>query len=436
LRKPVDFDAARQIVDAVLYEGYILYPYRASAQKNRLRWQFGVVAPRLYSEQGGSDPWATQTECLIEFDSDAILHLKLRFLQVQARKVDEAVDDEDKLFRPAAALEIDGTTYITWEEGVEREIEAEVELRTVLDTDKTVPFELEGNETEELIFNSEGKLAARIVRQNWPISGRVVIGASRASDFSSVAKLRIRVENTRQCEKPFRDREEALRQSLIATHLLLGAEQGKFISLLEPPSWATEAADSCVNLHTWPVLVGEKEHANLMLSAPIILYDYPRVAPESSGDFFDATEIDELLALRTMTLTDLEKREAKFTDGRGAAVLNRVEAMPAETFARMHGTMRELRGTTRTEDKAVSVGGVQITRGSKVRLCSGRRRADAQDMFLDGRVGVVERILCDSENKTYLAVTLIDDPAAELHQWYGRFLYFSPDEVEPFGEAR
>jgi hypothetical protein len=173
-----------------------------------------------------------------------------------------------------------------------------------------------------------------------------------------------------------------------------------------------------------------------MLSAPIILYDYPRVAPESSGDFFDGTEIDELLALRTMTLTDLEKREAKFTDGRGAAVLNRIEAMPAETFARLHGTTRELSGTSRTEEKAIWVGGVRITTGSKVRLCSGRRRADAQDMFLDGRVGVVERILCDIENKTYLAVTLLDDPAAELHQWYGRFLYFSPDEVEPISEAQ
>jgi hypothetical protein len=190
-----------------------------------------------------------------------------------------------------------------------------------------------------------------------------------------------------------------------------------------------------VNLHTWPVLVGAKEQANLLLSAPIILYDYPRVAPESSGDFFDGTEIDELLALRTMTLTDLEKREAKFTDGRGASVLNRIEAMPAETFARLHGTMRELRKITTAEEKSVWVGGVRITTGSKVRLCPRRPHTDAQDMFLRGRVAMVKRVLRDVENQSYLAVTLVDDPAADLHEWYGRFHYFSPDEVEPAVES-
>jgi hypothetical protein len=432
----VNFDPARRIADAVLYEGYILYPYRASAQKNRLRWQFGVIAPQVYNDQRGSDPWATQTECLLEFDSDAILHLKLRFLQLQARNIEEAVDAEGKFFRRAGALEIDGTSYITWEEGLEREIEAEIELRTVFDTDKTVAFELEGNENEELVFNAAGKLAARIVRQSWPVSGRLIIGAWRVSGLSSVAKLRIRVENTRQCDQPFREREEAVRHSLVATHLLLGVDQGRFVSLLEPPDWAREVAGSCVNLHTWPVLVGEKEPANLLLSAPIILYDYPQVAPESSGDFFDATEIDELLALRTMTLTDVEKREAKFTDGRGATVLNRIETMPVETFARLHGTMRELRGTTGTEEEAVWVGGIQITIGSKVRLCPRMPHTDAQDIFLEGRVAIVKRILRDVENKSYLAVTLVDDPAADLHEWYGRFHYFSPDEVEPAIESQ
>ena len=58
--------AAVQIADAVLYEGYVLYPYRASAPKNRLRWQVGLVAPRSFAEAAGSDPWFTQTECLAE----------------------------------------------------------------------------------------------------------------------------------------------------------------------------------------------------------------------------------------------------------------------------------------------------------------------------------------------------------------------------------
>ena len=37
--------AARQVADAVLYEGYLLYPSRATSSKNQIRWQFGVLGP-------------------------------------------------------------------------------------------------------------------------------------------------------------------------------------------------------------------------------------------------------------------------------------------------------------------------------------------------------------------------------------------------------
>jgi len=53
---------------------------------------------------------------------------------------------------------------------------------------------------------------------------------------------------------------------------------------------------------------------------------------------------------------------------------------------------------------------------------------------LDGRIARVEAVLLDVDNNNYLAVTIEDDPAADLYQSHGRFLYFQPDEVEPFGE--
>jgi hydrogenase maturation protease len=80
-----------------------------------------------------------------------------------------------------------------------------------------------------------------------------------------------------------------------------------------------------------------------MLSAPIILYDYPQVAAESAGDFYDSTEIDEMLTLRVLTLTDEEKVDIRESDNsRARQVLERTEALPWEHLGRVHGAVRGL----------------------------------------------------------------------------------------------
>ena len=189
-----------------------------------------------------------------------------------------------------------------------------------------------------------------------------------------------------------------------------------------------------------------------MLSSPIILYDYPQVAPESPGELFDATEIDEILALRTMTLTDDEKAEARATDRHAAAIIDRVDTLPPEILDRLHGAVRYLRKSTAKatgepenvpwwdpgadasvspETDSLQIAGVSVSKGSRVRLCPGQRRADAQDMFLEGRLATVEAVFSDVDGNSHVAVTLVDDLAADLHRWHGRFLYFSPDEIEP-----
>jgi hypothetical protein len=95
---------------------------------------------------------------------------------------------------------------------------------------------------------------------------------------------------------------------------------------------ATEAAD-CDNVGTWPVLVGD----DTMLSSPIILEDHPRIAPESPGDLFDGGEIDGLLALNIMSLTDEEKAEMRATDPRTREILERTEALTEEQMLRLCG---------------------------------------------------------------------------------------------------
>jgi hypothetical protein len=449
------FELARKVADAVLYEGYLLYPYRASAAKNQARWQFGVLMPRLWSEDGPEEPWATQTECLLEPGEATTVRVLVRFLHVQSKTV-EAVDIEAGTFHEVPALPVDGSELVPWDEATEQEVTVEAPLHRLLEGEQATPFERPGGRRVEPVHTAAGRLAGRTVRRRWPVLGTVTLSARRLDGPYGLVRLRLRVENASAWHDPKADRDVALRRSLVAAHSLLGVDQGVFLSLLDPPEWAKPFAEACSNLHTWPVLIGEQGRRDAMLSSPIILYDHPTIAPESPGDLFDATEIDEILTLRTMALTEDEKREARATDERAAAIIDRVDTMPPEVLERLHGAVRYLRGVEGTEeepgedrpelvpwwdpgaDRTVSpeadgvvVAGVTLAKGSPVRLRPGQRRADAQDMFLAGRRATVEAVFLDVDGNRHLAVTLAEDPAADLQRWHGRYLYFSPDEVEP-----
>ncbi len=445
------FEMAQKVADAVLYEGYLLYPYRASAIKNQVRWQFGVVMPRGYSEDGGSEPWTMQTECLIEPGDAPVLDLRLRFLQVQARIVEKAVNAEQGIYWPVESFEFNGRQLVSWDEGVKCELDYPgVNITELLVAERAFPVEVPTGREIELIRDAGGEIKGRIIRDRLPITGVIRV---TGEPMGSLIKIRLRIENLSPCaEDEKTKRTRALRHALVGAHTLLAVRDGAFISLLDPPEWARQAVASCVNLHTWPVLVGDEGDRDVILSSPIILYDYPQVAPESPGDLFDATEIDEILALRTMTLTDDEKAEARATDSHAAAIIDRVDTLPAEILDRLHGAVRYLRKSTEKatgepenvpwwdpgadasvspETDSLQIAGVSVSKGSRVRLCPGQRRADAQDMFLAGRLATVEAVFNDVDGDSHVAVTLADDLAADLHRWHGRFLYFSPDEIEP-----
>ncbi|WP_431896941.1 hypothetical protein [Nonomuraea sp. bgisy101] len=445
-------EIARKVADAVLYEGYLLYPYRASATKNQARWQFGVLVPPAYTAT--AEHPACQTECLLEAREDAVLRIGLRFLQVRARTVERA---EGSGYRPVPALEVAGETYLTFDEAVERERDTVVSLAELLAAERIYEVGHDTTRTvEPLPAAPGGGPSGRIVREDRRVDARLAVRAERIDGPYGLVKLRVRVENTTEWADAEASRDEALRSSLIAAHTLLAVEGGAFVSLLDPPAWAAEAARSCRNLRTWPVLAGQEGRRDVMLSAPIILYDYPSIAQESPGELFDSTEIDELLSLRTLTLTEAEKREARATDPRAAEIIDRVGDLPPEVLERLHGAVHCLRPAERENlpwwdpgaDRAVSpetdsvvVGGVTLARGSGVRLLPGRgtshaRRADAHDMFLAGRRATVEAVFLDVDGVRHLAVTLDDDPGADLQREQGRFLYFSPDEVEPLSGGK
>jgi hydrogenase maturation protease len=157
-------------------------------------------------------------------------------------------------------------------------------------------------------------------------------------------KITARITNTASMNpQDLKSRDGALMRSLVSTHTILGVHGGEFVSLLDPPDDLREPVSTCRNTGTYPVLVGDEGERDLMLSSPIILYDYPQIAPESAGELFDSTEIDEILTLRIMTLTDDEKREMRNVDDRARRILERTETMPVEQLMKLHGAVRGLR---------------------------------------------------------------------------------------------
>ncbi len=257
------------------------------------------------------------------------------------------------------------------------------------------------------------------------------------------------------------DHAAATAASFLGAHLLVEVEHAEALSMTDPPEDAVDAAGRCIQHRCWPVLAGPADDTSLVLVSPIILYDHPEIAEQSAGALFDSTEIDEILTLRVMTLTDEEKAAARATDPRAAEIIDRCDAMSPDAMAQLHGILRDPHALTDAVDPAgsfgfdaevpwwdpavdasvspetdeVIVGGVAVSAGSIVRIHPSRR-ADAQDLFFTDQVARVVAVQSDVDGDTHVAVVLLDDPAADLHEWYGRYLYFAPDELEPMHDNR
>jgi hypothetical protein len=448
----MNIEQVKEIANAVLYEGYLLYPYRQSALKNQQRWTFGVVYPREYSEAGtGTEPWTMRTECLVQGHPDtAQLDISVRFLHL--------------LTHATASTE-------SWEEGIERELQlAAIPLSTLLEQPITATIALSGELLREVNTNhtiNNQTTEQTTIRETHPLEGLVRVAATPTS-HTKTFKLSITIENTTPNTGNIHSLHTTiLRQSFVSTHSILHVRNGSFISLLEPPAELTEEVQQCHNVRTWPVLVGNNGQHDTMLSSPIILYDYPQIAPESPGALFDGTEIDEILSLRILTLTDEEKQEIRRGDERARALLERTESLSAEQFLKLHGVLRDIQSRQAYSDgeqermsdttdinniwdtgsefpgedypppSQIAIEGGMVSAGDHVRL-QPRARADAFDILLQGKLARVEKIQQDFENRLYLVVTLDDDPGQE--QWDERILpghrfFFFPEEVELITET-
>jgi len=337
----MDLKLVEKIAEAVLYEGYILYPYRASTVKNRQRFNFGVLTPKSYSEaHSGTEKWQSQTQCPVS--KSAALDVKARFLRLCLREVQQ-FDPVAGEFHPVESLEVDGKLYQTWQEAVECEAGAqELELKELVQKPHRVEFSFPAGETSEPLRDENRDIVGAIVRRQFALAGELEISAAAAGE--NLCRLTVLLSNTTPFEEAkTKSRDDALLQSLASAHLILTVRNGELVSLLDPPEEFAAAAAGCENIGTYPVLVGTEGERDCMLSSPIILYDYPQIAPESPGELFDGTEIDEILMLRIMTMTDDEKREMQAIDERTRKMLERTETLPPEQFMKLHGVLRNPR---------------------------------------------------------------------------------------------
>lgn len=321
------FDGVEKITAAILYEGYILYPYRPTAIKNRQRWNFGTLYPRVYAEaQRPPESFRIVAECLVVAEANASFDVKISFLQLVRQQQSSSATDSENLRRLS-------DPSLEWDEAVERGSEYH-DLR--LENLVAAPLIV------NLRINATGLPEGPSNEPTPDLQAILTIGAEVLKD--RVCKLHIELQNTSPlCSGTAAKRDEALPQSFVSAHVLLGVIGGEFVSLLNPAEIYRESVAACGNVGVFPVLVGEEPERTMILCSPIILYDYPKVAPESDGDFFDGTEMDEMLTLRILTLTDTEKQEMRDGDSRARKILERTEAFTAESLLKAHGVIRSLR---------------------------------------------------------------------------------------------
>jgi len=327
-------DEISKIADAVLYEGYVLWPYSKSATKNQRRWTFGGVYPEAHSDQHPDDACVMQTECLLEGGADCTVDVRVRFLHVVARDVARA--GEHGLER-VEELTVGDEHHVSWDEATEREVTLTRVSLAALAQGQSIAIDVPAGDTIEELRDSSGRIAGALLRSWRALWGTV--GASVETVEPGLHRLTLRIVNT----TPFAgdDRQDALRQTFCSAHTILHSDDGEFVSLTDPPEGVSKAAAACRNAGTWPVLVGSEGDRHSVLSSPIILPDYPEVAPESPGDMFDAAEIDQLLRLSILSMTEDEKRKMRASDPKTRAILERTESLSNEELMRLHGVVRE-----------------------------------------------------------------------------------------------
>ncbi len=377
-----------KLVDSLLYEGYALYPYTPGSPKNATPTPFGIVYPPAYAEASTVTFDHLRLDCVLAAPPEAELRATVRFLQVAGER----------------------------HEGSERTLELGPARLSDLLAGDGVPAE----------FSFEGAEG---------VQGRAKLRADPAPD-PGLARIRVCVHNTTALPDAAAamDRGAALRWSLLSTHVVVESSAGRFVSPLEAGGPAGEAVAACESVNTFPVLAGDDDRS--VLGAAIVLPDHPKMAPESLGNLFDNTEIEEALLLHVHTLSDSEREEIGQGDPAVREMVERAAATTPQEIMGLHGRLEAPDpgpppepGHPNPGEEAVEAAGQTLRKGGKVLLRPGTTR-DVYDRMLDGRTATIERIYVDYDDAIHVGVTVDGSAEQELFRETGRYLFFKPGEVE------
>ncbi|MFN2612225.1 MAG: hypothetical protein ABR536_02520 [Solirubrobacterales bacterium] len=389
-----------ELVSSLLYEGYALYPYTPGV-KNATPTPFGIVYPAGYAAAQPAAYPELRLECILEGGPEAEITGTVRFLQ--------AAGEGHK--------------------GIERRLD--------LGTVKLADLAREKARQE---FGFPREAGAGSVR------GRAVMEAEMLGP--ELARIKLCVHNDTEIAGDVPEAEvprgDALQWSLLSVHPMVEVDDSaRFISPLERDGEAGAAVEASDSFNTFPVLVGKEDRA--VLGAAIVVPEHPELAPESLGNLFDNTEIEEALLLHVQVLSDDEREQISEQDPAVREMIERAEKTTNDEMMSLHGRltytepeddgrtttpptpppgMDEIQGETTTEVK-----GATVKRGDTIILRPGTEGA-VEDKMLDGRRATVERIYKGMDERVYLGVTIADVPGQDLLSDTGRFLFFFSDEVE------
>jgi hypothetical protein len=359
-----------ELVTTLLWEGYALYPYTPGATKNATPTPFGIVYPPAYAQGSPTTFDRIRMQGIVDGSAEATLALEVRCLQAGA------------------------------------------ERRVSLPPTTLASLEVDGVGTE---FAFDG------------ITGRIRMAAQRFDE--RLARVTMCVHNTTPVPGGL-DRATALGSSLLSTHVVARVAGARFLSPIDPPEHGAAAVMACAAVNTFPVLANDED--TVLLGAAIILPDHPQLAPESRGDLFDATEIEEALLLHVLALSDDARAQIAEHDPAVRAMVERAVAATPQDIVNLHGRTTLSDPAPQRDGQAgepeATVDGVTYRPGARVRLRAAG--GTAQDHLLTGRTATVERIYIDYDDAVHLGVTVDDDPGRELMRDIGRYLYFKPVDVE------
>ncbi|MEP6950700.1 MAG: hypothetical protein ABI863_15550 [Ginsengibacter sp.] len=330
------------ITRTLLYEGYALYPYHRSAIKNQKPIPFGVVFPQRYNIYNAHAHSKMQTQCIVTGSDDLTINISMRFLHLKKTELFEKVPAHEAVednFIPVYNLNISDKFYQAGWQTAERKINTgDLQISQLIKNKKVIPVEFDEMYDSKYFYDKSGK-AAKQINSISGIKGSVIIEAAPAGNMQNTFRLTVTVINTTPVENAEQvTRDEVLSQSFLSTHTVLQTRNAVFISHQNPGEKWEETISGCENINTWPILIDESN--TTLLSSPIILYDYPRINPQSLGDLFDSTEIEEALLLHVAVLSDEEKQQIARGDEKLQAMLTRVSQVTPKEMINFHSGLK------------------------------------------------------------------------------------------------